>query len=311
MKILHIDENHPLLLKTLNKLGHENTIAYNISKKEILYASKDYDGIVIRSRFKIDKEFIDKSKKLKFIARVGSGIENIDQEYARTKKIKIISAPKGNSNSVGEHAIGMLLALLNKLRLAHQSIQKGHWHREEHRGDELEGKVVGIIGYGNTGKSFAKKLIGFDVKVIFYDIKKTGNDMFAQQVSITELQKRSHVVSLHIPETNLTTNMFNKSFISKMKNPFWLINTARGKALVVKDLIWGLENKKILGAALDVLEYETKSFEKLFFKKEDSLNYLLKSDKILLSPHVAGWSFESHKKLAKIIVDKISKLDKP
>ena len=308
MKIIHVDKNNSLLINDLEKHGHENIIAYKKTKSEILKIIHKYDGLIIRSRFTIDKPFLIKSKKLKFIARVGSGTENIDIDFAKSLKIKIISAPKGNSNAVGEHALGMLLSLLNNINIAETSISNGKWLRKVFKGTELQSKVIGIIGFGNTGKSFAEKLKGFNSEIIYYDIKKIkSNDLF-KQVELSELTKRSNIVSLHIPETKSTIKMINKSFIKKMKKQFWIINTSRGKIIETKDLVWGLKNKKILGAALDVLEYETSSFEKLFIKKNKELDYLINSDKVILTPHIAGLSEESEKKLAKIISNKIKQI---
>ena len=308
MKIIHVDKNNPLLINNLEKQGHENIIAYKKTKSEILKIIHKYDGLIIRSRFTIDKPFLIKSKKLKFIARVGSGTENIDIDFAKSLKIKIISAPKGNSNAVGEHALGMLLSLLNNINIAEKSISNGKWQRKVFKGTELKSKVIGIIGFGNTGKSFAEKLKGFNSEIIYYDIKKIkSNDLF-KQVELSELTKRSNIVSLHIPQTKFTIKMINKSFIKKMKKQFWIINTSRGKIIETKDLVWGLKNKKILGAALDVLEYEASSFEKLFIKKNKELDYLINSDKVILTPHIAGLSEESEKKLAKIISNKIKQI---
>ena len=308
MKIIHVDKNNPLLINNLEKQGHENIIAYKKTKSEILKIIHNYDGLIIRSRFTIDKPFLIKSKKLKFIARVGSGTENIDIDFAKSLKIKIISAPKGNSNAVGEHALGMLLSLLNNINIAERSISNGKWQRKVFKGTELKSKVIGIIGFGNTGKSFAEKLKGFNSEIIYYDIKKIkSNDLF-KQVELSELTKRSNIVSLHIPQTKFTIKMINKSFIKKMKKQFWIINTSRGKIIETKDLVWGLKNKKILGAALDVLEYEASSFEKLFIKKNKELDYLINSDKVILTPHIAGLSEESEKKLAKIISNKIKQI---
>lgn len=310
MKILHLDENHPLLLQRLEELGFENTLAYQEPKSTIEALLPLYDGIVIRSRFAIDASFLQKGKQLKFIARVGAGTENIDQQKAQELGIRLFAAPMGNANAVGEHALGMLLGLMNKLRQAHLSIQAGDWLREFHRGEELEGKTVGIIGYGNMGKSFAKKLKGFDVKeVIYYDIATKTPDELARQVSLDELQKKAQILSLHTPQTPLTKGMIDAAFFGKMQQSFWLINTARGSAVKTGDLVQALKNGTVKGAALDVLEYEKSSFENLFTTEiSDEFNYLLEATNVLLSPHVAGWSKESHRKLAEIIVDKIKSI---
>lgn len=313
MKILHLDKNHDLLLNQLKTLGFKNTEDYTSNKQAIENKIADYHGIVIRSRFNIDKDFLDKATNLQFIARVGAGLESIDCDYASQKGISLFSAPEGNRNAVGEHAMGMLLSLFNKLNAAHNSIQEGKWLRENHRGVELEGKTVGIIGYGNMGKAFAKKLQGFDCTVLCCDIKDNINDSNATQVSLKEFQEQVDVVSLHTPWTPLTNKMVDTNFINAFKKPFWIINTARGKSIVTKDLVSALQTGKILGAGLDVLEYEKLSFESLFSTEiPEALQYLLKADNVLLSPHVAGWTVESKEKLAQTIVNKIkAKFIKP
>ena len=310
MKILHLDSNHELLINQLNELGHENSIDFKSPKEEIEKVIHKYDGFVIRSRFRIDKQFIDKASNLKFIARVGAGLENIDCDYAEERGITLISAPEGNMNAVGEHALGMLLSLINNLNKANFEVKNGKWLREDNRGYELEGKTVGIIGYGNMGKAFAKKLRGFDVNIICYDIKKDVGDGFVEQVSLEEFQKRVDVISLHTPQTSLTENLINTEFIKNVSNPFWLINTARGTSVVTKDLLNAIENGKILGAGLDVLEFEKSSFENLFDHNliPESFKKLIHNHKVILSPHVAGWTYESHIKLSQTIVDKIKQL---
>ena len=307
MKVIHLDTNHPLLINQLNKLGFTNDEDYLSSKEDIEAKIHNYDGFIIRSRFKIDKAFIDKSTNLKFIGRVGAGLENIDCEYAISKNIALIAAPEGNRNAVGEHTLGVLLSLFNKLNKADKEIRAGKWLREENRGLELDGKTIGLIGYGNMGKSFAKKLKGFDVDVLCYDIKSNVGDKNCKQVSLEELQQRSDVLSLHTPQTTLTRNMINKAFINRFKKSFWLLNTARGTSVVTKYLVAALKSGKILGAGLDVLEYEKSSFENLFSDNNlpEAFQYLIASENVILSPHVAGWTIESNEKLAQTIVDKI------
>ena len=307
MKILHLDTNHKLLINQLDDLGFINDEDYTSSKQEIEAKIHNYDGFIIRSRFKIDKHFLDKATNLKFIGRVGAGLENIDCEYATSKKIALIAAPEGNRNAVGEHSLAMLLSLFNKLNKADKEVRNGKWLREENRGLELDGKTVGLIGYGNMGKSFAKKLHGFDVKVLCYDIKPNVGDENCTQVSLKELQEKCDVLSLHTPETELTINMINSAFINSFKKPFWLINTARGTSVVTKDLVAALKSDKILGAGLDVLEYEKSSFENLFSDNSlpEAFEFLIQSENVILSPHVAGWTLESKEKLAQTIVDKI------
>ncbi|MBU3011471.1 2-hydroxyacid dehydrogenase [Polaribacter vadi] len=307
MKILHLDSNHALLINQLNDLGFTNDEDYTSSKQEIEAKIHLYDGFIIRSRFKIDKSFLDKATNLKFIGRVGAGLENIDCDYAASKNIALIAAPEGNRNAVGEHSLGMLLSLFNKLNKADSEVRNGKWLREENRGIELDGRTVGLIGYGNMGKSFAKKLRGFDVDVICYDIKANVGDANCKQVTLSELQAKADVLSLHTPQTELTKNMINADFIKNFKKSFWLINTARGTSLVTKDLVDALKSSKILGAGLDVLEYEKSSFENLFSddKMPEAFQYLINSENVLLSPHVAGWTVESKERLAQTIVDKI------
>ncbi|MFI1744562.1 2-hydroxyacid dehydrogenase [Thalassobellus sediminis] len=306
MKILHLDTNHELLINQLNDLGFTNHEDYTSSKEHIEAKIQDYDGIVLRSRFTIDKQFLDAAKNLKFIGRVGAGLENIDCDYAQTKGITLIAAPEGNRNAVGEHALGMLLSLFNKLNKADAEVRQGKWLREDNRGFELDGKTVGLIGYGNMGNAFAKKLRGFDVEVLCYDIKAGVSNENAKQVSLQEFQEKVDVFSLHTPQTPLTLGMINSDFINGFKKPFWFINTARGKSVVTQDLVSALKSGKILGAGLDVLEYEKASFENLFTDKmPEAFQYLIDSENVLLSPHVAGWTIESKEKLGQTIVDKI------
>lgn len=309
VKILHLDSNHPLLWEQLENAGFTNEADFTSTKEEVENKIENYHGIVIRSRFKIDKTFIDKAKNLQFIARVGAGLESIDCEYAESKNIKLIAAPEGNCNAVGEHALGMILSLFNKLNHADKEVKAGQWNRESNRGTELDGKTIGIIGYGNMGKSFAKKLRGFDVEVLCYDILPNVGDENAKQVSLQELQQKTDVLSLHIPWTPETDKMVNTAFINQFAKSFWLINTARGKNVVTADLVAALQSGKILGAGLDVLEYEKLSFETLFEgDKPEAFEYLLQANNVLLTPHIAGWTIESKEKLAQVIVNKIISL---
>lgn len=307
IKVLHIDGNHPILWQQLEEAGFENHSDFKSLKEEIEAKIQDYNGIVIRSRFKIDKTFLDKATNLQFIARVGAGLESIDCDYAEAKGIHLIAAPEGNRNAVAEHSLGVILALFNNLNQADAEIKAGHWNRESNRGHELDGKTVGIIGYGNMGKAFAKKLRGFDVEVIFYDILENIGDENARQVSLQELQQKADVLSLHIPWTPETDKMVNTDFINAFAKPFWVVNTSRGKNIVTADLVAAMKSKKILGAGLDVLEYEKLSFETLFQDKNtpEAFQYLLEAKNVLLTPHIAGWTFESHERLAQVIVDKI------
>ena len=295
------------MMAQLQEAGFTNHEDFKSSKEEIEAKIHEYHGIVIRSRFNIDKTFLDKATNLQFIARVGAGLESIDTNYASSKNIALIAAPEGNRNAVGEHSLAMLLSLFNNLNQADKEIRSGHWNREKNRGYELDGKTVGIIGYGNMGKSFAKKLRGFEVEVLCYDILEDVGDSNAKQVSLEELQQKADVLSLHIPWTPETDRLVDSGYINSFAKPFWLINTSRGKNVVTTDLVEALKSGKILGAGLDVLEYEKLSFETLFESENvpEAFQYLLESDKVMLSPHIAGWTFESHIRLAQVIVDKI------
>jgi D-3-phosphoglycerate dehydrogenase / 2-oxoglutarate reductase len=305
--ILHLDNNHPILEQQLEQVGYVNHYDYVSTKEEVEAKIHEYDGIVIRSRFKIDATFIDKATNLKFIARVGAGLESIDCEYAQQKGIHLIAAPEGNRNAVAEHTLGMILSLFNKLNHADREIRDGKWHREGNRGYELDGKTVGIIGYGNMGKAFAKKLRGFDVEVLCYDLLKNVGDENATQVTLAEFQQKVDVLSLHIPWTPQTDKMIDTQFITAFAKPFWIINTSRGKNIVTDDLVAAMKEDKILGAGLDVLEYEKLSFENLFINSSTppAFEYLLKAPNVILTPHIAGWTFESHEKLAQVIANKI------
>ena len=308
MKILHLDITHPFLGKELEKIGFTNHYDFDTLKSDLKLSS--YFGIIIRSRISIDRDFIERGENLKFIARIGSGTENIDVDYAEKKGIQIISTPEGNSNAVGEHALGMLLSLLNNINSSNKEVQNGIWKRESNRGFELKNKTVGLIGYGNTGKSFAKKLIGLNVNIIFYDIKNIKKDKYARPVSLNYLKDNSDIISLHVSMTKESNGLIDKDFIKSCKKPFWLINTSRGDCVIMNDLIKGLKNEKVLGAGLDVIAFEKKSFEKLTVNENDqsSLDYLNSSSNVILTPHIAGWTQESKIGLVKIALEKIKKL---
>ena len=307
VKVLFVNVVHPILEKRLVQLGCSCDHDYSSSKKEIESKINNYQGLVIRSRFPIDQQFIDLASNLKFIARSGAGLENINVEYAEKNGVKVFNSPEGNMDAVGEQAIGMLLMLFNQLKKGDKEVRESVWNREGNRGLEISGKTIGIIGYGNMGKAFAKKLSGFDCKVIAHDKYKTGfSDDYIQEVSLTELQERAEVISIHLPLTTETKYYVGEQFISGCSNPFYLINTARGNHIKTSDLVNGLKNNKVLGACLDVLEYETSSFETINAKElPKDFNYLCASDKVILSPHVAGWTEESYVKLSSFLADKI------
>lgn len=304
MEILQLDKNHPLISEQLTAKGFVVEEDHSSTYDEVLEKISGYEGIIIRSRIPLDENFLNKASHLKFIARVGAGMENIDIETAEKLNIKLINSPEGNRDSVAEHVVGMLLILMNRLFIASNEVKSGIWKREENRGDELLGKTFGIIGYGNMGKATAKRLSGFGVDVIFYDILPSLSDEFATQVSLEELQKRADILSLHIPLTSETHYLIDENFISKMEKNFYFVNTARGKNLKTKALVEAVENGKVLGACLDVLEYEKSSFENLESENSD-LQFLLDSEKVIVTPHIGGWTEQSKIKLAQVIVDKI------
>lgn len=304
MKILLLDKNHPLITEQLLAKNFILEEDFSSSYDEVCAKIEHYDGIIIRSRIPLDENFLEKAKNLKFIARVGAGMENIDIPVAEKLGIQLINSPEGNRDSVAEHVVGMLLILMNRLFIASQEVKNGIWLREENRGDELLGKTVGLIGYGNMGKATAKRLSGFGCTVIFHDILLDLSDEFATQVSLEELKERAEVVSLHIPLTEQTYYLVDGLFISEMKNNFYFVNTARGKNVETKSLVEALKAGKVKGACLDVLEYEKSSFENLETENED-LQYLLESEKVIVTPHIAGWTVQSKEKLAQVIVDKI------
>lgn len=304
MKILQLDKNHPLITEQLSAKGFSIDEDTTSTYLGVLKKVADYDGIIIRSRIPIDQNFIEHAKKLKFIARVGAGMENIDVDFAENSNIKLISSPEGNRDSVAEHVVGMLLILMHRLLIASTEVKNGIWKREENRGDELLGKTFGIIGYGNMGKAVAKRLSGFGVRVIFHDILSDLSDEFGTQVSLETLKKEADILSLHLPSTKETRYLIDGKFISEMATDFYFINTARGNHVKTADLVEAMRSGKIKGVCLDVLEYEKASFENLETGNQD-LQFLLQSEKAILTPHIAGWTHQSKEKLAQIIVDKI------
>lgn len=304
MKILLLDKNHPLITEQLTAKAFSLVEDFTSSYDEVLAKIEGYDGIIIRSRIPVDQKFIEHAKNLKFIARVGAGMENIDVAFAQKSGIELISSPEGNRDAVAEQVLGMLLILMNRLFISSQEVKNGIWKREENRGEELLGKTVGLIGYGNMGKAVAKRLSGFGCKVIFHDILPNIADENATQVTLEILKKEADILSLHLPITDETHYLVNEKFISEMAKNFYFVNTARGKNVNTKDLVQAIKNGKVKGAALDVLEYEKSSFEKLDGENED-LQYLLNSEKVIVTPHIAGWTIESKEKLAQVIVDKI------
>ena len=310
-KVLFIESVHEILHQRLTEAGYHCDRQYESSRAELLVKASDYVGIVVRSRIKIDKEFIDAARNLRFIARSGSGLENIDVSYAESKGIAVYNSPEGNRDAVGEHAMGMLLMLLNNLRQADTDVRAGRWPREENRGYEIAEKTVGIIGYGIMGSSLAQKLSGFGARVIAHDKYKSGfSDMLVQEVSLEELKATADIVSLHLPLNEETHYYADAAFFSSFAKPFYFINTARGKNTDTSALVEAIKSGKVRGACLDVIEYEKASLEGL--EKDPSLTAmreLIGMSNVVLSPHIAGWTHESYEKLSSVLADKILGLE--
>lgn len=307
MKVIFIDTVHPVLKERLEEKGVRCIMHTSTTQPELEQLIGNYDGIVIRSRIKLDKKFLSKATQLKFIARSGAGLENIDLDYCKQRGIICFNSPEGNRDAVGEQAIGMLLTLFNNLIRADRQVREGVWDREGNRGYELSGKTVGIIGFGNMGSAFAKKLTGFDCRILAYDKYKSG---FAtstiEEVDLATIQNECDILSLHLPLTDETTYYFDQHFLDRCARPIYLINTARGKNVNTSDLVEGLKNGKVRGACLDVLEYEHSSFEQIDSSQfPEPFQYLIRSEKVVLSPHIAGWTFESYEKLSSFLADKI------
>lgn len=309
MTVIFLDSVHPILWERLTNNSFQCVDAVNFELDEIKKILQTADGIVIRSRFKMNEELLKCAPNLKFIARSGAGMENIDTAYCESRNIELFNAPEGNRNAVGEHALGMLLSLFNRLNIADQEVRNGKWDREGNRGEELDGKTVGLIGFGNNGSAFAKKLRGFDVEVLAYDKYKTDfGNQFVNEVTLDTLFEKSDVVSFHIPQNSETLFMADELFFKKFKKDIYLINLARGKIIKTAALVDSLKNGRVKGACLDVLEYEKSSFESFFEQDLDpNFEYLLQSEKVLLSPHVGGWTHQSYFKLSDVLADKILK----
>lgn len=306
MKVLFIDTVHAVLWNKLSKKNFTCIDGTSLNYREIIEQIKQVEGLVIRSKFTLDKQILTEAKKLKFIARSGSGLENIDVKLAKELGIKVFDSPEGNRNAVAEHALGMLLSLFNHLIKGDAEVKNGVWKREENRGVELDGKTIGLIGFGNTGQAFAKKLSGFDCDILAFDIEqKTTSDLKVQQTSLTEIKQKADIISFHVPYNTETHYYFNHQFLNEVKKPFYLINTSRGKVVNTQTLIDGLKSNIILGACIDVLEFESNSFETIDEKFKDALVFLKLCPNVILSPHVAGWTNESYYKLSDVLAQKI------
>lgn len=302
-RILIVDELHPVFKERAIALGYEVDDQPLYTREQTLAAISDYQGIAVRTKFRIDQELMAAAPSLKFIARAGAGLDNIDVDYAKSRNIELLNAPEGNMDAVGEHATGMLLSLMNNLRNADMEVRNGTWDREGNRGYELKGKTVGIVGYGFMGRSFAKKLAGFEVNVIAYDKYKTGfSDAYAKEVSMEEIVRQSDVLSLHIPLTTETRQMVDEEYFFHFRKPIFFINTARGEIVNTQAVLQAINSGKILAAGLDVLEVE--KFPAL--QNAAWFNDLKSAGKVILSPHVGGWTFESYRKISEVLADKLS-----
>lgn len=306
MRILFVDRVHDVLEQMLLDAGHQCDHDTESEYSALLQKLPDYDGIVIRSRIPIDRTFLSAATNLRFIARAGAGLENIDLKAAEAQNIKVFSVPEANRDAVGEHAVGMLLMLLNHLKRADSEVRNGIWRRAENRGTEISGKTVGIIGFGQMGSAFAEKMRGFGCRILAYDKYHQNAPNYVQHVNLKTLQEQADIISFHVPLTDETQFYLNDAFIANCAKPFYLINTARGKVVETAALVRGLKSEKISGACLDVLEYEKRSFEKLHAEDlPEDFRHLSKSEQVILSPHIAGWTHESHYKLSKFLGDKI------
>ncbi|GAA4094632.1 NAD(P)-dependent oxidoreductase [Mucilaginibacter panaciglaebae] len=303
--ILIVDDIHPIFIEQAEALGYKCDYQPTIKLEEAMQIIANYAGLVIRSKFNVDKPVMDAAASLRFVCRAGAGMDNIAVAYAAEKNLTLINASEGNMDAVGEHAVGMLLSLMNHFNTADAEIRNGEWKREANRGFELKGKTVGIIGYGFMGKSFAKKLSGFEVDVIAYDKYKTGfSDRYAREVSMEEIVKYSDVLSVHVPLTKETNGMINDELLFHFKKPIFFINTSRGKVAKVRAVLNAIKDGKILGAGLDVLE--TEKFPAL--DEQEWFDDLKRSGKVLLTPHVAGWTFDSYRKISEVMAGKLAEL---
>jgi D-3-phosphoglycerate dehydrogenase len=303
--ILIVDDIHPIFMEQVEAMGYHCDYQPTIKPEQAFEIIDRYEGLVIRSKFLVDRKVIDMAKNLKFICRAGAGMDNIDEGYAKEKGVSLINAPEGNMDAVGEHAIGLLLNLMNNIDRSDAEIRNGVWNREATRGYELKGKTVGIIGYGFMGKSFAKKLASFDVNVIAYDKYKTGfSDQHAREVSMEEIVKHSDVVSFHIPLTTETNGLVDEEYLFHFKKPVFLLNTSRGKVVKTQAVLNAIKQGKILGAGLDVLEVE--KFPAL--GEQAWFDELRQSQKVVLTPHVAGWTFDSYRRISEVMAEKLGKL---
>ncbi|MCR5192907.1 MAG: hypothetical protein K6D59_06350 [Bacteroidales bacterium] len=308
MRVLITDRTHPVLVEKLESAGHQCRVWTECTYDSLLEETKQYDAIVVRSKINIDRNFIDHARHLKCIGRVGAGMETIDVDYAESVGIRCLNSPEGNRDAVGEHALGLLLALFDKIVVADKEVRQGLWRREGNRGLEVKGRTIGIIGFGNMGGAFAQRLQGFECQIVTYDKYKPSGyaPSYVKEVSLSELQRCADVVSLHVPLTEETHYMVDSTFIAAFDHPFYLINTSRGAVVKTTDLAAAMQSGKVLGAALDVIEYEDMTKDGIDVESQpDDFRYLLGSPLTVMTPHVAGWTVESKYKLAAVLAEKI------
>ena len=307
-KVLISDLTHPVLEERLRAAGIDVSVEPDHDYRSLLQAVQGYDGLVVRSKVIIDSAFIDACPQLRCIGRVGAGMETIDVDYAESHGVRCLNSPEGNRDAVGEHTVGLLLALLDNIARADAEVRRGLWRREANRGLELGNLTVGIIGFGNMGSSFAKKISGFGCKILAYDkYKHNYAPDYVEECSLKDLQRKADIVSLHVPLTGETKYRANARFFNAFAKPVFVINTSRGKVLNTADLVQCMESWQVLGAALDVLEYEDMSVDGLAAcdSMPEPLRYLVQSPRVVLTPHVAGWTVESKYKLSAVLADKI------
>ena len=307
MKILITDKVDPLLTEGLSYHKIQYQCNFNDSIKKLIKIINEFDGLIVRNRLKINREFLNNARNLKFIARYGSGMESIDLKTAAKLDIKCFNSGEGNANSVGEHALGMILSLLHNIHNSTNEVKLNIWERKKNIGNELGNKTIGIIGYGNTGKSLANKLSGFNCKVLAYDKYKFGfGGGLVKECSMADLYHDCDIISLHVPLNEGTINLLDERFLERMRKPFYLINTSRGKVVHNKDLIRGLKRKKVLGACLDVIENENFQFNEI--NNDENFNYLVNCSNVIITPHIAGLSKQSSKEISKVLIKKILEL---
>ena len=304
-KVLVTAKTHPYLVEQLENNGYEVIYQPSISYEEVYSAISECEGLIVTTRIRVDKHIIDRAAKLQWIGRLGSGMELIDVAYAESKGIRCVSSPEGNRDAVGEQAVGMLLCLLNNVLKSSLELRNGVWERDGNRGYELNGKTVGIIGYGNTGSTFAHKLQGFDVKILAYDkYKKDFGTAAVKESNMEEIFREADVVSLHLPLTEETRHLGNAAFFASFARPVWLLNTARGKLVDNRDLIAALQSGTLAGACLDVLENE--KLATFSEEEKQQLAWLLKADNVVVTPHIAGYSHQASIKMARIVLEKLN-----